>query len=198
MTRRRLLDRVLAGIRAAAHAGLAPLKVNTVILRGVNEDEIETFALRARNEGWEVRFIEFMPLENGGTWHPDRVVSGREVRERIEASWPLVSDPASDPRAPANRFRFRDGRGTVGFIDAVTDPFCSACSRLRLTADGKLRVCLHDSSEVDLKKLLRGGGSDAELDEALRHALAAKGRGGVMKTMERRSAPDRTMHQIGG
>jgi len=141
-----------------------------------------------------------MPLENGGSWGPRRVVSGRESRERIEARWPLEPDPAGSPRAPAKRFRFRDGRGTVGFIDSVTAPFCSTCSRLRLTADGKLRVCLYDSREVDLKSLLRGGASDAELDVALRRALTAKGRGGAVEMLGRDAPPAqaRTMHQIGG
>ena len=144
--------------------------------------------------------MEFMPLENGGSWAPGRVVSGREVRERIEARWPMEPDPTGDSRAPASRFRFLDGKGSVGFIDAVTAPFCSACSRLRLTADGQLRVCLHDSAELDLKALLRGGASDAELDAALRRALAAKRRGGAIGASQRRPAQGsaRTMHQIGG
>jgi cyclic pyranopterin phosphate synthase len=200
MTRRRLLDRVLAGIQAAAAADLQPVKVNVVILRGVNEDEVEEFVSRARDEGWEIRFIEFMPLENGGTWDSDRVVSGRELRRRIDAIWPLESDPSGDSRAPAARFRFRDGRGTVGFIDSVTAPFCSTCSRLRLTADGKLRVCLHDSREVDLKRPLREGASDVDLDRLLRLALTAKGRGGAIDILGCRTVPRpaRSMHQIGG
>lgn len=200
MTRRQVVDRVLAGLGAAAAAGLTPVKVNTVILRGLNEDEVETFVLRARAEGWEVRFIEFMPLENGGTWDPGRVVSGDEIRARIDARWPLDPDPEDNRRAPATRFRFRDGRGAVGFINPVTAPFCSTCGRLRLTADGKLRVCLYDSREVDVKSLLRAGASDDDLDAVLRLALASKGRGGAVERLERKTVLPlaRTMHQIGG
>jgi len=200
MTRRGLVDRVLAGLEAASAAGLAPVKVNTVILRGLNEDEVETFALRARAEGWEVRFIEFMPLENGGTWDPDRVVSGEEIRRRIHARWPLEPDPGDNRRAPATRFRFRDGRGAVGFISPVTAPFCSTCGRLRLTADGKLRVCLYDSREVDVKSLIRAGVADEELEAAVRLALISKGRGGAVERLEHGPVVPvvRTMHQIGG
>jgi len=200
MTRRPALARVLAGIAAAAAAGFRPIKVNTVVLRGLNDDEIEPLVARARDEGWELRFIEFMPLENGGTWDRSRVVTGAEIRARIDAVWPVEADRPDDPHAPATRFRFRDGLGTVGFIDSVTAPFCSSCSRLRLTSDGHLRVCLYDDDETDLRTPLRTGASDADLAERIRSALLRKGRGGALDLLEgSRIAPlARTMHQIGG
>jgi len=200
MTRRPALARVLDGIRAAAAAGLAPIKVNTVVLRGMNDDEIEPLVERARAEGWELRFIEFMPLENGGTWSRSRVVTGDEVRARIAARWPLEQARAQDPHAPATRWRFRDGHGTVGFIDSVSAPFCASCSRLRLTSDGHLRVCLYDDDETDLRTPLRSGASDATIGERIGAALARKGPGGALEILARGpGAPlARTMHQIGG
>jgi cyclic pyranopterin phosphate synthase len=200
LTRRKVLDKVLAGIAAAAAAGLRPVKVNTVVVRGVNEDEIEEFVARARDEGWELRFIEYMPLENGDAWDRGRVVPGAEIRERIHSRWPLAPEPSGDPRAPAARFRFRDGKGAIGLINSVSEPFCESCSRLRLTADGKFRVCLYDPGETDLKAPLREGASDDELERIMRDALSSKGRGGALEILERQQALplNRTMHQIGG
>ena len=200
LTRRDVLAQVLEGLAAAAAAGLGPIKVNTVLLRGVNDDEVEALVGHAREHDFEVRFIEYMPLENGEAWAPERVVAGAEVRRRIARLWPLEPDPAADPHAPAARFRFRDGRGAVGFIDSVTQPFCATCSRLRLTADGKLRVCLYDDREVDLKTPLRAGASDTEIEGLIVEALAGKGRGGALEVLERQAALPlrRTMHQIGG
>jgi cyclic pyranopterin phosphate synthase len=200
LTRRDALPQVLRGIEAALAAGLVPLKVNTVLVRGVNEDEAEALVEWAREGGFELRFIEFMPLENGGTWRPERLVPGDRVRRRIEARWPIEPDPGSDPRAPASRWRFRDGRGAVGFIDSVSAPFCADCARLRLTADGMLRVCLYGEEETDLKTPLRAGTADAEIERLIERAVAAKGRGGALDILESRVAPTlaRTMHQIGG
>ncbi len=200
MTRRPALDRVLAGIRAAAEAGLEPIKVNTVILRGMNDDEIVPLVERARNEGWELRFIEFMPLENGETWDRSRVVTGAEIRARIAASWPLEPDSAGDAHAPATRWRFSDGLGAVGFIDSVSAPFCASCSRLRLTSDGHLRVCLYDDDETDLRTPLRSGSTDAEIAALFHAALRHKGPGGALDLLARGSGVRlaRTMHQIGG
>ncbi len=200
LTRRDDLNRVLAGLEAAAAAGMAPVKINTVLLRGINEDEAERFVGTARDQGWEVRFIEFMPLENNGTWDPGQVVTGKEIRERINARWPLERDPAGDRSAPATRFRFRDGRGKVGFINSISEPFCGDCSRLRLTADGKFRVCLYDNAEIDLKTPLREGAADEDLAALIHEAVLGKGRGGAMEILEsKRSLPrNRTMHQIGG
>ncbi len=200
LTRRDDLDQVLAGLDAAAVAGLTPLKINTVLLRGTNEDEAERFVETARDKGWEVRFIEFMPLENNGTWDLSRVVTGQEIRDRIHAGWPLDPDPSNDPSAPAARFLFRDGGGRVGFINSISEPFCGDCSRLRLTADGKFRVCLYDNAEIDLKTPLRQGASDDDLAGLIREAVLGKGRGGALEILERkeRLPGTRTMHQIGG
>lgn len=200
MTRRDALERCLAGVSAAVAAGLTPIKVNTVLVREQNEDEVESLVEHARDHDWELRFIEFMPLENGGNWDPSRIVGGEEVRRRIHARWPLEQDPGGDPHAPATRWRFLDGRGKVGFINSVTEPFCSSCSRLRLTADGKFRVCLYDPAETDLKTPMRNGETDAQLLERIRDALAGKGRGGALEIVERKAALPltRTMHQIGG
>src|SRR5262249_36372119 len=121
-------------------AGLSPIKLNAVLVAGINDDEAVALAGFGRERGYEVRFIEMMPLENDRSWSLDRVVRGEAVRRRIAAEWPLAPDPSGDPRAPATRWLYRDGRGAVGFIDSVTAPFCDACGRLRLTSDGKLRV----------------------------------------------------------
>jgi cyclic pyranopterin phosphate synthase len=147
-----------------------------------------------------LRFIEFMPLENGGTWDLSRVFSGAEVRSRIERLWPLEAEPAGDPHAPATRFVFRDGKGAVGFVNSVTEPFCASCSRLRLTADGHFRVCLYDLDETDLKTPLRAGATDEDLAMRMKSAVERKGRGGALEILERKSALPlvRTMHQIGG
>ncbi len=200
LTRRDVLQRVLVGLEVARRVGLAPVKVNTVLLRGVNDDEAETLVAHAREHGWELRFIEFMPLENGDTWELSKVVPGAELRKRIDSRWPIEPDPERDPHAPATRYVFRDGKGAVGFIDSMTRPFCSSCSRLRLTSDGKLRVCLYDDCELDLKTPLRAGATDADIERLMVDAVQGKGRGGALEILEQR-APiplKRTMHQIGG
>ena len=200
LTGRDELERVLRGLDAAVAVGLAPVKLNTVLLRGVNDDEAEALVERARERGWEVRFIEFMPLENGGTWNLSKVVTGEELRTRIGRRWPIEPDPDHDPRAPARRWKFLDGAGAVGFIDSVSRPFCGDCGRLRLTADGKLRVCLYDDRETDFRTALRSGESDGRIAARMVAALYGKGRGGALEIVERRCALPlvRTMHQIGG
>ncbi len=200
LTGRDRLPDVLRGLEAAAAAGLGPIKINAVLLRGENEHEAVELVRYGRDRGFEVRFIEFMPLENDHSWNLSRVVSGREARQSIAAHWPLVPDPSADPHAPASRFLFEDGRGSVGFIDSVTAPFCGSCSRLRLTSDGKFRVCLYDDKETDLRAALRGGEPDAAIAELMRAAVAGKGRGGALDILEskRPIALTRTMHQIGG
>jgi cyclic pyranopterin phosphate synthase len=200
LTRRDGLSRVLAGLEAAVEAGLAPVKLNTVLLRGVNDGELEPLVERARDRGFELRFIEFMPLENGASWDLARVVTGDEVRRRIARRWPIEPEAPADAHAPARSYRFCDGGGRVGFIDSVSRPFCASCSRLRLTADGKLRVCLYDDRETDLKGPLRAGAGADELGRRMAQALRGKGPGGALEILERRAALPlaRTMHQIGG
>jgi cyclic pyranopterin phosphate synthase len=200
MTGRDRLDAVLSGLDAAAAAGLGPIKINAVLLRGVNEAQAEPLVAFGRERGFEVRFIEFMPLENDGSWDPSRVVEGASVRRRLEARWPISPDPSADPHAPASRYLFADGAGAVGFIDSVTAPFCGTCSRLRVTSDGKLRVCLYDDRETDLRAALRAGADDGALAALFHAALSRKGRGGALDILESRTAIPlaRTMHQIGG
>jgi cyclic pyranopterin phosphate synthase len=200
MTGRDRLPEVLAGLDAARGAGLTPIKINAVLLRGENEGEAVALAGFGRDNGYEVRFIECMPLANDRSWDVGRVVTGASVRAAITKHWPIARDPEEDPHAPASRFLYADGRGAVGFIDSVTAPFCASCSRLRLTSDGKFRVCLYDDRETDLKTPLRAGASDEAIAALMSRAVAGKGRGGALDILETRAAIPlaRTMHQIGG
>jgi cyclic pyranopterin phosphate synthase len=189
---------VLACIEHCLTEGLAPVKVNAVLLRGQNDDEAVEFAELARRLGIEMRFIEWMPLDSGQTWRTDRWVPAAETRRAIEAVHPLVPLDADDPSATARMFAFRDGgRGRIGFIAPISAPFCGACSRLRITADGKVRPCLFSTREWDLRPLLRGGASDAELARRLVDAAWNKqaGHGIESPGFER---PARPMSAIGG
>jgi cyclic pyranopterin phosphate synthase len=182
---------------AAEAAGLTPLKVNVVLLRGQNDDEILDFAAFARATGRIVRFIEFMPLDADGTWERDQLVPGREVFERIASVWPLEAVLESSDAAPAERFRFADGIGEIGLISSVTEPFCGTCNRLRLTADGALRNCLFSDHEHAVRDVLRDGGTDADLSLVLRDAVWAKFPGhGINEPGFLR--PARSMSMIGG
>lgn len=202
LTKRDLHGAVLAGIAAARAAGLGPLKINVVAMRGVNDDEFADFAAWARAEALEVRFIEFMPIEAGqGEWAMQKVVSGHEILERIDARFPLEPRTRPDDPAPAKVFGFRDGApGGVGVITSVTDPFCAHCTRVRLTADGQFRTCLFSRGETDLRDPLRLGASDAEIAERIVAAVRAKGPGGCLEIHATGKAIPltRTMHQIGG
>jgi cyclic pyranopterin phosphate synthase len=194
--RRGSLATVLRAMDAAEAAGLRPVKVNVVLLRGQNDDEILPFADFARRTGRVVRFIEFMPLDADGGWRRDRLVPGREVFERISSVWPLIAVEDGGP-APAERFRFQDGLGEVGLISSVTEPFCGTCDRLRLTADGSLRNCLFSDREMQLRDLLRGGVADEELALAFRQAVWSKFPGhGINEPGFLR--PARSMSMIGG
>jgi cyclic pyranopterin phosphate synthase len=196
MTRRDALDRVLAGLHAARRAGLDPVKVNCVVIGGTNEDEAVSFARLARETGVEVRFIEYMPLDADRAWERDRVVPSRELRDRIEAAFPLV--PADGGPHPAARYRFADGApGAVGFISSVTEPFCDTCNRVRITADGQFRSCLFTLEEFDLRGPLRAGASDGELEAVVRRAVAAKWAGHRIDHPDF-VRPDRSMSMIGG
>jgi len=166
ITRRDALGQVFEGIDAALAAGFSPVKVNCVLERGVNDDEVVDFATFGRHRGVTVRFIEFMPLDADRAWAADRVVPAREVVATIDAVYPLeaVGDGGSQP---AERFRYRDGRGEVGVIASVTQSFCSTCDRVRLTADGMFRNCLFAVDETDLRAVMRGGGDDDVADALL-------------------------------
>jgi cyclic pyranopterin phosphate synthase len=189
-------DRVLAGIRAARRAGLWPLKVNCVLMRGFNEDQIIPFGMFARQEGVTVRFIEFMPLEEDRVWSPTTVVTLDEILARMAEYRPLVEIPHARSET-ARRFRFDDGVGEIGIIAPVSHPFCGHCSRIRITSDGKIRTCLFSVWDHDLYAEMRRGANDEELAEFIR--------GVVMKKEERHhiGEPDfvpasRTMVHIGG
>ena len=198
LAQRDMLPAVLAGIDAAEAAGLTPISINCVAIRGVNDGEAVAFARFARERGFEVRFIEFMPLEHGQRWGADTLVPGRELRERVEAAFPLVPAPDQDPHAPSKDWVFADGApGRVGFIDSVTAPFCSTCNRIRLTADGELRTCLFSVHETDLKGPMRAGASDAELEEIIRDAVWRKELKHRVNEPGFRPPP-RTMSAIGG
>jgi cyclic pyranopterin phosphate synthase len=156
-------EQVVSGIRAARAAGLVPLKINCVLLRGFNDDQVEAFARFAREEDVVVRFIEFMPLEEGRLWTPEIVVPLREIVHRIRGILPLVELPAREPGETARRYGFADGRGEIGVIAPVTEAFCGACSRVRLTSDGKIRTCLFSQIEHDLYGRMHAGQSDEQL-----------------------------------
>jgi cyclic pyranopterin phosphate synthase len=195
--RRGALADVLRGMDAAEAAGLTPLKVNVVLLRGRNDDEILDFASFARTTGRVVRFIEFMPLDAQGEWERGRLMPGREIFDRISARWPLEPVSGSQGTAPAERFRFRDGVGEIGLVSSVTEPFCGTCNRLRLTADGAIRNCLFTNDEETVRDLLRNGGTDADLSRALRAAVWAKHPGHGINEPGFLS-PARSMSMIGG
>jgi cyclic pyranopterin phosphate synthase len=196
MTRRDELDNVLDGIAAAQEAGFEPVKVNAVIERGVNDDEIVALAEFGRTHGVEVRFIEFMPLDADGHWVNDHVVGQDEIVAAIDAVHPLEQLPARGA-APADRFRYLDGGGTVGVIPTVTKPFCGDCDRVRLTAEGQFRTCLFATREFDLLAAMRAGASDDDLAERIEAAVATKWAGHRINQVNF-VRPAKTMSQIGG
>lgn len=193
-----VLDRVLSGIEAAKQAGLQPIKINAVIVRGHNEDEVADFAAFAREHDVKMRFIEFMPLDSGHEWAREQVVSGREIRERINDRFPLVPVDAYPGSETSSRYRFADGApGEIGIIAPVTEPFCGACSRIRLTADGQIRTCLFSTIEHSLRDVVRTGATRPEIIDFIETV--------VMKKEPRHYindpgfvAPSRTMSFIGG
>lgn len=196
ITRRDALPQVLEGIAAAQEAGFDPVKVNVVLERGANDDEIVDFATWGREQGVSVRFIEFMPLDASGAWGNERVVPQDEIVAAIDAVYPLVPAPARGS-APADRWLYADGRGDVGVVPSVTKPFCGDCDRVRLTADGKFRTCLFSTSEFDLRAVLRSGGTDDDLAAAVASAVGTKWAGHQIGRVTF-TRPARSMSQIGG
>jgi cyclic pyranopterin phosphate synthase len=197
LTRRDSLPQVLAGLKALAKFPEAhPIKVNAVALRGVTEEEILPFARFAREHPYEVRFIEFMPLDADRSWTPEQVLTGEEIRKVIATEFELIEDER-ETSATARVFRFADGKGSMGFIEPVSNAFCSDCDRIRITADGKLRTCLFSLGETDLREHLRSGVSDQGLEQLIRDAVWRKelkhrvGDAGFVQ-------PPRTMSAIGG
>jgi GTP 3',8-cyclase len=197
MTRRDSLPKVLRGLEAIArHPEVRPIKVNAVAMRGFTEEEALPFADFARSTSYQVRFIEFMPLDGDHSWSSDQVLTGEEIRAIIDRVYPLEERPR-EPHATARVFRFKDGAGEIGFINPVSEPFCADCNRIRLTADGKLRTCLFSLHETDLRAPLRAATTDDELETILRDAVWRKelkhhvGAPGFRQ-------PPRTMSAIGG
>jgi cyclic pyranopterin phosphate synthase len=195
ITRRDDLDKVLDGIDAALEAGLNPVKINAVMMRGVNDDELLDFARFGREKGVVVRFIEFMPLDADQTWKHDAVVTLDEIVARISAVHPL--EPVERSSAPAARWRYVDGKGEIGIVASVTQAFCDTCDRIRLTAEGKFRNCLFALEEHDLRALLRRGATDDELSEAVEVAVGAKWAGHQINQVHF-IRPKKSMSQIGG
>jgi GTP 3',8-cyclase len=197
MTRRDSLPQVMRGLEAIAkHERVRPIKVNAVGMRGFTEEEAVPFAEFARSTEFQVRFIEFMPLDADHAWEPDAVLTGDELRRLIDRVHPLEQLPR-EPHSTARVFRFKDGSGEIGFVNPVSEPFCGDCNRIRLTADGKLRTCLFSLHETDLREPLRSGVSDDELETIVRDAVWRKelkhhvGEPGFRQ-------PPRTMSSIGG
>jgi len=190
-------ERVLAGIRAAKRVGLGPVKVNCVLLRGFNDDQVVSFAKFSRDEGVIVRFIEFMPLEEDRLWSPETVISLKEVVAKLESFRPVVKLSANTISETAVRYTFDDGVGEIGIIAPVSQAFCGHCSRVRLTSDGKIRTCLFSQFDHDLYSVMQRGGSDADMAEFIQQTIAQKearhhiGEPGFLK-------PSRSMVHIGG
>ena len=196
ITRRDELAKVLDGVDAAIEAGLAPIKLNVVAMRGVNDDELIDFAEFGRAKGITVRFIEFMPLDAQGNWTNDQVLSQDEIIATIGAVYPLEA-MATRGNAPAERWSYRDGGGEIGVIASVTHAFCDSCDRVRLTADGMLRHCLFATRELDLRTMLRSGATDDDIADAIRVEVGAKWAGHQINQVHF-IRPARSMSQIGG
>lgn len=198
ITRADNLEDVLSGLQESQRAGLNPVKVNMVVIKGFNEDEILDFALMTKEKPYHIRYIEYMPFEVEAGWQKDKCITTMEIKDIIEKYQKLLPLETSERRTgPARRYRFSDGIGEIGFISPVSDHFCGSCNRLRLTADGKLRTCLFSDDEVDVKDVIRKGATDKEIEDVLFHA--------VRKKPERHHINDnifkkcsRTMSLIGG
>ncbi len=198
IARRKGLQRVIDGIFAAREAGFENIRLNAVAITGISEEELVPLAGFAREHDFELRFIEFMPLDAEQNWQNDNVLAGDRIRRMLEAAFgPLHAADRPDPSQPAVDFVFADGNGRIGFINPVTQPFCHDCNRLRITAEGQVRNCLFSIEEWDARKLLRNGSTDDEIANLLRSSITAKkpGHGIDSKDFVR---PDRAMYQIGG
>ncbi len=197
LTRRDLLPETLEGIDAAVRAGFAPIKLNAVLMRGVNDDEAVPLARWARERGFELRFIEWMPLDASRGWSRELLVPASETLARIEAEFRLELVEGEDPSAPATMYRYRDGGGRVGVVASVTRPFCGRCDRIRLTADGQIRTCLFSLTEYDFREALRSGASDDAIAALLRAAVLRKEPGHLINSPFFEQ-PSRGMSAIGG
>ena len=197
MTRRDVLHKVVEGLEEATRYFQLPIKINAVAMKGYTDDDILDFALLARTKPYQIRFIEFMPLDADRTWTRDQVLTGREIIDRINAVWPLEAVTRPGQREPADLFRFKDGAGEIGLIASVSEPFCDSCNRIRLTADGKLRTCLFSLDETDIKTPLRTGATDREIADLFIEAVLNKEPGHHINEPTF-IQPERSMSAIGG
>lgn len=198
MTRRDNFQRVWEGIEAVDRLGIRPVKINAVLIRGINDKEIPRFAELARSRSFVIRFIEFMPIGSDDGWSADKVVSGKEILAAMEESVGKKLVPVETRGSqPADRFVFEDGIGEIGFISSVSEPFCNHCNRVRITSDGKMRTCLFSLVETDLRKLLRDGSGDETIRQTIVDAVWKKEEGHLINRPEF-VRPARSMSQIGG
>jgi cyclic pyranopterin phosphate synthase len=197
ITRNPDLNKIIRGINAAKMQNLTPVKINCVIVKGLNDDEIVDFVKFARKTELMVRFIEFMPLDEDEKWSRDKVVTGAEILKIIQAEFDLVKIKPVNKSQTASNFGFRDSKGGIGLVTTVSDPFCGGCSRIRLTADGKLRNCLFASNEFSIKSMLRDGSTDHEVENRIREIISLKEQGHRINEPDF-SSPPRTMSYIGG
>ncbi len=195
LTRRDELDRVLDGIEAAQAAGFDPVKINVVVMKGINDDEVLDFAHFGRERGVVVRFIEFMPLDADKIWNNDRVLTQNEILATLQAEFAL--EPVERTSAPASRWRYLDGGGEIGVVASVSQSFCDTCDRVRITADGQFRNCLFATDETDVRALLRDGSSDEVVADALARSVASKWAGHQINKVNF-IRPRRSMSEIGG
>ncbi|PIQ97258.1 MAG: GTP 3',8-cyclase MoaA [Nitrospinae bacterium CG11_big_fil_rev_8_21_14_0_20_56_8] len=197
VNRKDCLKEVLAGLARAREVGFTSIKINAVAMRNFSESEIMSLIDMGRSQGFEMRFIEFMPLDADKIWERDKVLFGHEIVELIQKKYDLVPIDNSREIGPASEYDFVDGKGKIGIITAVSNPFCDHCNRIRMTADGKLRTCLFSTSETDLKALIRGGASDPEIEDAIAAAVWIKEPGHKIN-LDSFERPERAMHAIGG
>ncbi|MCP3910024.1 MAG: GTP 3',8-cyclase MoaA [Actinomycetia bacterium] len=195
LTKRDRFDEVMQGISAAQAVGLDPVKINAVVMRGINDDEIVEFAHWGRDNGLVIRFIEFMPLDAQGEWTNDTVVTYDEIFSQISTRWEL--EPLVRGSSPADRFRYVDGGGEIGIVASVTQNFCHACDRVRLTAEGQLRNCLFSMDDWDLRATVRSGGTDDDIARIIEEAVGAKWEGHRINQVHF-IRPSKSMSQIGG
>lgn len=199
VTRRNLLGRVLTGLKIARQVGFDPIKINAVPMRGFTEDEVLDLVTFSRDNGYEMRFIEFMPLDADDIWGQDVFIPNSELKERIGQVFPLKIETGNGRglHHTAQNYHFQDGKGKIGFISSVTEPFCSDCNRVRLTADGKFRNCLFSLKEEDLLTPLRNGASNQQIAGLMKKTVAGKAPGHLINSTEY-TKPDRSMSMIGG
>ncbi len=197
MVRRDYLQKVWDGLEILEKLSIRPIKINAVLIRGINDHEIERFAELARTKPFVIRFIEFMPIGAGDGWTIEKVIPTHEIIERINATGNKLVPVEYHADHPADRYTFEDGKGEIGFISSVSEPFCSSCNRVRITSDGKLRTCLFSLQETNLKELMRQGANDEEIKERILKAVWVKEEGHLIN-QPGFVRPERTMSQIGG